>query len=132
MSAGLHSVAGIGRGGRLRLAVFGHLRGVGRIRLAARAELRARDVVLGRAAVVARFRAIMDAAPVIIWVSGPDRSCIWFNRPWLEFTGRSMERELGTGWAQGVHPDDLDRFLKTYIEHFDARRPFRMQYRLRR
>jgi PAS domain S-box-containing protein len=80
----------------------------------------------------ARFRAVMDAAPVMIWVSVPDQSRIWFNRPWLDFTGRSMEQELGDGWAQGVHPDDLDRCLQTYFEHFDARRPLRMQYRLRR
>ena len=79
----------------------------------------------------ARFCEVMDAAPVMIWVSGQDKRCIWFNRPWLFFTGRSMAQELGDGWAQGVHPDDFDRCLQSYVDHFDARKSFRMQYRLR-
>jgi PAS domain S-box-containing protein len=79
-----------------------------------------------------RFCEVMDAAPVMIWVSGLDKGCIWFNRPWLTFTGRSMSQELGDGWTEGVHPDDFERCLDTHIGHFDARREFRMQYRLRR
>jgi PAS domain S-box-containing protein len=79
----------------------------------------------------ARFCEMMDAAPVMIWVSGRDKRCLWFNRKWLIFTGRSMAQELGNGWAEGVHRDDFDRCLETYISHFDARKEFRMQYRLR-
>lgn len=80
----------------------------------------------------ARFCEIMDAAPVMIWVSGPDKQCVWFNRPWLAFTGRNMQQEVGNGWAEGVHPNDFDRCLETYVSHFDARKEFRMEYRLRR
>src|ERR1700730_14378834 len=80
----------------------------------------------------ARFCEAMDAAPVMIWVSGEDKLCIWFNRPWLEFTGRAMAQELGNGWAEGVHPEDFNRCLGIYVSHFDAREKFRMQYRLRR
>jgi PAS domain S-box-containing protein len=80
----------------------------------------------------ARFCEVMDAAPVMIWVSGLDKLCVWFNQPWLTFTGRSMAQEIGDGWAQGVHLDDLNRCLEMYIRHFDARKQFRMQYRLRR
>ena len=80
----------------------------------------------------ARFCEIMDAAPVMIWVSGPDKQCIWFNRPWLAFSGRDMQQELGSGWSEGVHPKDFDRCLETYVSHFDARKEFRMEYRLRR
>lgn len=79
-----------------------------------------------------RFCEVMDAAPVMIWVSGEDKGCVWFNRPWLTFTGRSMAQELGNGWTEGVHRGDFDRCLEIYIGHFEARKEFRMQYRLRR
>src|SRR5262249_44738068 len=73
----------------------------------------------------ARSCEVMDAAPVMIWVSGTDKQCVWFNRPWLSFTGRDMQQELGNGWSKGVHAEDFDRCLKTYVSHFDARKEFR-------
>ncbi|MGH8579523.1 MAG: PAS domain-containing sensor histidine kinase [Gammaproteobacteria bacterium] len=79
----------------------------------------------------ARFRTVCDTAPVMIWMSGPDKLCSYFNQPWLEFTGRSLEEELGNGWAEGVH-GDFSRCLDTYQHAFDARRSFTMEYRLRR
>jgi PAS domain S-box-containing protein len=80
----------------------------------------------------ARFCEVMNAAPVMIWVSNKDKQCVWFNRPWLNFTGRDIQQELGDGWFEGVHPEDSDRCLKTYVSQFDARKEFRMDYRLRR
>jgi PAS domain S-box-containing protein len=79
-----------------------------------------------------RFRNMANAAPVMIWVSGVDKLCTFFNRRWLEFTGRSVEEESGNGWQAGVHPDELTRCLAVYSSSFDARKNFQMEYRLRR
>lgn len=79
-----------------------------------------------------RFRTMADSAPVLIWMSGPDKLCTFFNKAWLVFTGRPIEQELGNGWADCVHPDDLKRCTKTYETAFDRREQFIMQYRLRR
>jgi PAS domain S-box-containing protein len=79
-----------------------------------------------------RFRLLANAAPVMVWMSGIDKGCIDVNRSFLDFTGRTREEELGKGWTEGVHPDDLTRCYETYSQAFDARAAFRMEYRLRR
>jgi len=78
------------------------------------------------------FRTLADSAPVMIWVSGPDRLCTFCNKSWLEFTGHSLNQELGDGWAAAVHPEDLDRCLAAYMACFDARRDFQSEFRIRR
>ncbi len=78
-----------------------------------------------------RFRVMADSAPVLIWMSGKDKLCTYFNKGWLKFTGRKLEDELGNGWAKGVHPNDFDRCLKVYINAFDKREDFEMEYRLK-
>jgi PAS domain S-box-containing protein len=79
-----------------------------------------------------RFRVMANSAPVLIWISGTDKLCNWFNQVWLDYTGRSMEQEMGNGWAQGIHPDDYKGCLETYLSAFDLREPFSMEYRLRK
>jgi PAS domain S-box-containing protein len=79
-----------------------------------------------------RFRSIADSAPVLIWTSGQDKQCNYFNKTWLDFTGRSMEAELGSGWTKGVHATDLKTCMDIYSQSFDRREKFGMEYRLRR
>lgn len=78
------------------------------------------------------FRHLVDSLPVLIWMSGTDRQSVFFNRQWLEFTGRSMDDELGEGWVQGVHPDDGERRQRVFNSAFDSRSAFSIEYRLRR
>jgi len=78
------------------------------------------------------FRLVANTAPVMIWMSGVDKFCNYFNQPWLDFTGRTIAQETGNGWTEGVHPEDFAQCLETYSSSFDRREAFRMTYRLRR
>ncbi len=74
---------------------------------------------------------IFQNFPALIWRSRLDKLCDYFNTTWLNFTGRTMEQEFGNGWAEGVHPDDFDQCLKTYVNSFDKREAFMMEYRMK-
>jgi PAS domain S-box-containing protein len=78
------------------------------------------------------FRNLADSGQALVWTSGTDKQCNYFNKVWLDFTGRSLEEELGNGWVEGVHPDDLTHCMGTYMSAFDRQEPFSMIYRLRR
>jgi PAS domain S-box-containing protein len=78
-----------------------------------------------------KYRTLADSGQALIWTSGPDKLCDYFNVPWLRFTGRTLEQELGNGWTEGIHPEDFDRCLQTYVSAFDRRETFSMVYRLR-
>jgi PAS domain S-box-containing protein len=77
------------------------------------------------------YLTLFEKFPALIWRAGTDKKCNYFNDTWLEFTGRTVEQEMGEGWAEGVHSDDLEHCYATYVESFDKREPFEMEYRLR-
>ena len=79
-----------------------------------------------------RFLALTDASPVMMWMAGIEARFVYFNPAWLEFRGRALEEETGNGWTEGLHPDDRDLCLETYLKSFSCRLPFRMQYRIQR
>ncbi len=79
-----------------------------------------------------RFRSMADTTPVLMWMAGPDMLATYFNQNWLDFTGRSLTEELGDGWVDSVHPDDVPRCHQLYTEAFALRERFRMEFRLRR
>jgi PAS domain S-box-containing protein len=78
------------------------------------------------------YQLLVEHSPVMIWRSGLDAKCNYFNDRWLAFTGRSMGQEIGDGWTEGVHSDDLNRAVAHYLDHFQHQEPFEMEYRLRR
>lgn len=78
------------------------------------------------------FRSMADVAPIMVWISDAAGDCTWFNRQWLEFTGRKLVQELGDGWTEGVHPEDLEGCLEVFTRALRRRESFEMDYRLRR
>lgn len=121
----------LGGGGVTEIAQLGGAFSEMRARLAARTQERERSQAALRES-EQRFRTMANSAPVLIWTAGTDGACTFFNDRWLQFTGRSMAEQLGDGWVEGVHPDDLERCLRVYGSAFAARRTFAMEYRLRR
>jgi PAS domain S-box-containing protein len=79
-----------------------------------------------------RFRTMADHAPVLLWMAGTNAECEFFNQRWLAFTGRTLEQEVGNGWAEGIHPEDFQSCMHTFLDAFVSRRDFAMEYRLRR
>ncbi len=79
-----------------------------------------------------RFLALAEAAPMMIWMTGPEALPTYFNRAWLDFRGRSLDEEIGDGWTDGLHSEDRALRLETFLTAFQSRQPFRIQYRIRR
>jgi PAS domain S-box-containing protein len=81
---------------------------------------------------LSEYQALIEQAPILVWRANKDALCDYFNDRWLVFRGRTMEQEYGNGWAEGVHPDDLDRCLKIFLDSFNKHEIFEMEYRLMR
>src|ERR1700731_137835 len=79
-----------------------------------------------------QFQEMADSVPAMIWISGPDSLPTYFNKHWLDFTGRTLEQELGNGGGEAGHSDDRQRSVDTYLSAFHSRQPYKMEYRLRR
>jgi PAS domain S-box-containing protein len=79
-----------------------------------------------------RFRLVANTAPVMIWMAGTDKLCNYVNQPFLAFTGRSLEEELGNGWTTGIFPVDAEVCREAFTRAFDRRAPFELEYRIRR
>ena len=76
------------------------------------------------------FRSLIDAAPVMLWMSGPDARCTFFNKPWLDFMGLSQQEQLEQDWVARVHPEDRERCVNQYLAAFKSRENFTLDYRL--
>jgi PAS domain S-box-containing protein len=82
---------------------------------------------MSRALTATEYRLLIQHSPVMIWRSGLDANCDYFSETWLAYTGRTLGQEMGEGWAEGVHPDDLERCVAHYLDHFRRREAFEME-----
>lgn len=90
------------------------------------------DVAVAKVLTATEYRLLIEHSPVMIWRAGTDGKCDYFNDTWLAYTGRTLQQEMGDGWAEGVHADDLKTCVDYYLDHFHRREAFEMEYRLRR
>ncbi|MBF0111613.1 MAG: PAS domain S-box protein [Desulfamplus sp.] len=81
---------------------------------------------------LSEYAALIEQSPILIWRANKDTLCDYFNQRWCEFRGRTLEQEYGNGWTEGVHPDDFERSLKIFLDNFNKREIFEMEYRLMR
>lgn len=99
---------------------------------AAGAGAASESLLRGLVAGEARFRLLADAAPTMLWTAGPASGGTFFNRAWLQFTGRTLQEELGQGWLTGVRPEERDRCVATYAAAYATGEPFAIEFQLRR
>ncbi len=57
----------------------------------------------------ARLRTITNAVPAFVWFATPDGHIQYLNDRWYEYTGQTIDEALPDGWAQALHPDDVER-----------------------
>jgi PAS domain S-box-containing protein len=87
-----------------------------------------RKILLGESE--ARFRNMADQAPALIWILNDRNICTWYNRRWLEFTGKTLERSMDFDWMQSVHPDDRSFCEASFQAALLGRNPFDIEFRL--
>ena len=80
----------------------------------------------------ARFRALADSAPALMWISGEDGVRIFVNAAYIDFAGVGYDEALVLDWRSRLHADDLPSILKAQIGGEASRKPFSLQGRYRR
>jgi PAS domain S-box-containing protein len=113
---------------KMRVTPLGQKRGAVIVHTNITDQISAKEVLLESEQ---HYRTLADGGSMLVWTTGLDKNCDYVNEPWLRFTGRSLEQELGFGWIEGVHPEDLDRCGESYNTAFDQRNPLSMEYRMR-
>ncbi|GGJ33500.1 PAS domain S-box protein [Deinococcus roseus] len=79
-----------------------------------------------------RFQMVANQAPVMVWMGSDAFGGTFFNTSWLNFRGRTLEEELGEGWLEGIHPEDLAVCDSVFREAHDTVSEFQLEYRLKR
>jgi len=128
-AAGILTVASVGKRTSFHSDLVSQLEILGEIFYGA---MQRKDTFQALAESEQRFRYTADCSPMLIWMSGTNGSCTYFNKGWLEFTGVALEKQIGEGWIQLVHPEDVDACVSTHNAAFAARRRFHLEYRIRR
>jgi PAS domain S-box-containing protein len=78
------------------------------------------------------FGRVIDVLPGLVWTSTPDGNADFLNKRWLEYTGLSLDKAIGTGWQVAVHADDAAQLLDYFFTRVGARAPGEVEARLRR
>jgi PAS domain S-box-containing protein len=79
----------------------------------------------------ARYSAIVEAMPEILFTTLPDGNNDFINQLFYEYTGLSAEQARGFGWYKVVHPDDVEQVAIRWKESVETGKPFEGEFRLR-
>lgn len=73
---------------------------------------------------------LFESFPALVWRARADGQRDYFNRTWLEFTGRELDQELGEGWRASIHPDDRAAYGAVLEHALGTRTEYEFEFRL--